>query len=149
MESSVEESDIHRCLELNTAAPEPLELNKTDEMVLYYIARTCSAAAKKNGERYKWKMCDKLLRASEEPEEWLRYLITVKNVGGLRFPSSAMYCLANVTLTIFQNIRKTGSFSNTSTEGNLISLMIAIIRQRLQFEPTNCVENLFDCTSSL
>lgn len=35
----------------------------------------------------------------------------------------------------------------TSTEGILISLMITITRKRLQFEPANCVENLFDCTT--
>lgn len=47
MESSVEESDINRCLELSTAAPTFLEPNKTDEMVLYYIDGACSFAVKK------------------------------------------------------------------------------------------------------
>lgn len=126
---------------------QPPDLTRIDQMLLFYIASACSSALQKTSDWYKWKVCDRFLWAFEVPDEGLGHLITVKNIGGLGFPSPAMYSLAMITLTVYLDTKHHNLFSADS-KGNLIALMITVTKQRLQLEPLNSLRNVFDCSSN-
>lgn len=113
----------------NPAIPEPFNLSSVNEMVFFYIT---SLIIRKTADRYKWKVCDRLLWAVEKPDEALGHLINVKNIGGLRLPSPAMFSLAIIVFIVFSNMKKLNLF-NVGTGDSLVALMIKNTERRLQF----------------
>lgn len=88
-----------------------------------------------------------MLWASQVSDAGLGYLITIKNLGGLGFPSPAMYFLALITLSVFLSM-KALDLLNVGSEVNLIFLMILVTEKRLQLEPLNSLRNVFDCSKT-